>query len=335
MILLASTMERTFILEDLKILQEAYEVEFYRGSGINAPHHFFHKSRRSNLAISWFASVYSLFLVLGARFSQSPSIIIVGGADAAALPELGYGLWLHPWKGKIVRAALRRADLILTVDEALLDSLRRLSGLPLPQGRVLPTGYDPAFWKMSESEIERSGLLCVASCDSRLRGLVKGVDLFCEAAAARPDLNFTFVGASAEALRSFGFETPANLTVHPELGREELRSLYQTTDIYLQTSRHEGLPNVLCEAMLCGAVPVATDVGGSRRAVGECGVVVPSEDLSALLSGIDQGLSLSDVESARTNPRDHIASTFPLERRRRELLALVAELLGRSSVEVP
>ena len=333
MILLASTMERTFILEDLKILQEVYEVEFFRGSGINAPHHFFHKSRRSNLAISWFASVYSLFLVLGARFSRSPSMIIIGGGDAAALPELGYGLWLTRWKGILVRAALRRADLILTVDEALLDSLRRLSRLSLPQGRVLPTGYDPEFWQMPEQGSERTGLLCVASCDSPRRGLVKGVDLFCAAAAARPDLAFTFVGATAEELRSFGFDVPSNLTAHPPLGREELRLLYQTTDLYVQTSRHEGLPNVLCEAMLCGAVPVATDVGGSQRAVGECGVMVPADDLSALLAAIDKGLTLSGEEGARSSARDHIASTFPLERRRKELLALVDLLLRPSSGE--
>lgn len=334
-ILLASTMDRSFIAEDLEILRRSYDVDFYHGSGPMGAHHFFHRARRADLAISWFASVYSLPLVLASRLTGTPSVIIVGGVDAAALPEIGYGLWLNRFKSILVRAALKRADLILAVDDRLLENLRKHSGLPLEHGRVVPTGYDPEFWSLPEEDdrLQRGGVLCVASCDSRSRGLVKGVDLFCRSAEALPDIPFTFIGATREELIGYGFGPPSNITALPPLDREELLRYYRNAAVYCQPSRHEGLPNVLCEAMLCGVYPVATDVGGSGRVVGEIGIVVPTDDADRLAAGLRQGLRQGLRESRAPGVgellHNHIATTFPRERRERELTALIEELIGR------
>ncbi len=330
-VFLASTMDRSFITEDLGILRRSYDVDFYRGSGLIGAHHFFHRARRADIAISWFASVYSLPLVLASRLTGTPSIIIVGGVDAAALPEIGYGLWLHPLKSILVRAALKRADLVLAVDERLLENLRKHSGLPLEHGKVLATGYDPEFWSLPEEEdrLRRSGVLCVATCDSRRRGLVKGVDLFCEMAASLPGQLFTFIGATPEELTRFGFNPPANLIALPPCDPEELRRHYRSAAVYAQPSRHEGLPNVLCEAMLCGAFPVATDVGGSKRVVDETGILVPTDDAEGLAAGILRGLRESQTPGIGESLHHHIATTFPRERRARELTALVDDLIER------
>ncbi len=54
--------------------------------------------------------------------------------------------------------------------------------------------------------------------------------------------------------------------------------LYATLDVFLMTSRFEGLPNVLIEAQAAGRPVVSTDVGGTREAVidGVTGRIVSS-----------------------------------------------------------
>jgi len=329
MLLLSTTVSRSFIREDLAIFRGIGETRFLCAFGPLAIPRIYYHASRSSLAVSWFASVYALPLVLGAASVGAPSVIIVGGADAAAMPEIGYGLWLNPRKGRIVRSALRRATKVLAVNQRLLDSLRELSGLPLENASVVPTGYDPDFWSPGEDEGGPNGggrdVLCVASCDAHRRGLVKGIDLYLEAAARLPELRFTLVGADPSALRSSRFVPPPNVEAIGELPREELRRYYRSTRLYCQPSRHEGLPNALCEALLCGTPAVATDVGGTPSVLGNTGVLIPPANVDALVEGIRDGLRLPDDEGTRG--RRHVAHTFPLEHRRHTLTRMVNEEL--------
>ena len=68
--------------------------------------------------------------------------------------------------------------------------------------------------------------------------------------------------------------------------REDLHCLYSGFDIAVSSSRNEGFPNVVGEAMCCGVPCVVTDVGDSAWIVGDTGRVVPSRDSAALAKGI-------------------------------------------------
>lgn len=61
---------------------------------------------------------------------------------------------------------------------------------------------------------------------------------------------------------------------------------YQSADICVQSSVTEAFPYSVIEAMMSGVPMVATDVGGTREALGNTGILVPSRDPAQLALGI-------------------------------------------------
>jgi glycosyltransferase involved in cell wall biosynthesis len=66
--------------------------------------------------------------------------------------------------------------------------------------------------------------------------------------------------------------------------RRELLPVYASFDIFLLTSRREGLPNSLLEAMAMGLPVVTSDVAGAKELVlhGQTGFVLPQGDVEGI-----------------------------------------------------
>lgn len=81
--------------------------------------------------------------------------------------------------------------------------------------------------------------------------------------------------------------------------RRDLATVYGATDIFVLTSRNEGTPVALIEAMAAGVPGVSTNVGGVSDVIAEAGlgVLVPSDDAAALASGVET--LLPDAASRR------------------------------------
>lgn len=76
---------------------------------------------------------------------------------------------------------------------------------------------------------------------------------------------------------------------------ERMSDFFNALDIAtLCSSRGEGFPNVVGEAMACGIPCVVSDVGDSADIVGDTGVVIPPSNVGALVSGWDTLLSEGD-----------------------------------------
>ena len=98
----------------------------------------------------------------------------------------------------------------------------------------------------------------------------------------RPDAHFVLVGQAVDrqnaALTTIVAQESIQDRVHLLGERNDVPRIMQALDVVTPSSYGEGFPNVIGEAMACGAVCVVTDAGDSRRIVGETGIVVPPRD---------------------------------------------------------
>ena len=100
--------------------------------------------------------------------------------------------------------------------------------------------------------------------------------------------------------------------------RADVAVCLSAMDIFGLSSRTEGFPNVVGEAMAMGVPCVVTDVGDAAMLVADTGVVVPKEDSSALALGLGQLLTLdADVLHAQGQmARQRIVAEFTMMRAR-------------------
>lgn len=79
--------------------------------------------------------------------------------------------------------------------------------------------------------------------------------------------------------------------------RKDVVDLLLASDLYVLSSRKEGLPMVLLEAMAARLPVVATRVGAVPRALadGEAGLLIPPEDPTALAAALEHALSTPEL----------------------------------------
>ncbi len=268
-------------------------------------------ARRADVVYCWSISDHAFVASIVAR----RLVCVVGGYEFAAVPECNYGNMLR-WRQRLfTRRVWRKADALLYVDPSLMAEATAAFGSP-GRGHYLPTGYDAAYWTPADG-FRRRAVLTVGVAPSVDYLRLKGIDLFLEAAKRMPDVEFHLAGELPP-----NYTVGSNVTVHGWVERDDLRELYRTSLVYAQLSRHEGLPNALCEAMLCGCVPVGSAVNGIPRAIGDAGFLVDREP-SNVVRGIRLALSRPELSGLA---RERIVREFPLERRREGLRALLAKL---------
>src|SRR5207244_4339840 len=76
----------------------------------------------------------------------------------------------------------------------------------------------------------------------------------------------------------------------------EPQTLLAALDVFCLSSRSEGLPTVIGEAMACEVPCVATDVGDTAFLIGATGCVVPAKNPQALGRALSAMLNQSRTE---------------------------------------
>ena len=106
--------------------------------------------------------------------------------------------------------------------------------------------------------------------------------------------------------------------------RSDIPTLLNKADYFVLSSRHEGLPTVVIEAMACETFVIATDCGGSAEILGETGILVPIQNSEALAKGLKQAINLTEDQRKENGKlaRKRVEELFSLEASVNKWLAL-------------
>jgi glycosyltransferase involved in cell wall biosynthesis len=118
--------------------------------------------------------------------------------------------------------------------------------------------------------------------------------------------------------------------------RHDVSTLSAQADVFVLSSRSEGLPLAVIEAMAAGLPIVASAVGGISELVGPAGLTVPAGDPAAL--AVSLGRLVDDAQLRRAYgaaARQRALAMFDLPRFHRAYLDLYATELERAGVGAP
>ena len=267
---------------------------------------------RSKVLISWFNDYHSFIPILFSKLFFKKSIIIVGGYDAIVDNKNNHGLFFKGGlRSTIAKLNYKMVNEVWVVHESLengcdfakqkfniISGVRSFTSKKNIVIKEINTGYDTRFWNYDQSE-EKTGILTAAFFSEKRVINIKGLNIFNKLASLLPNINFTIVGESGIRISDF-INLESNIKVMGVQNRSQMKELYQKNKFYFQGSRLEGLPNSLCEAMLCGCIPVGSRVFGIPDAIGTTGVLFDTEkDIEQIVEFINSDLGATDLKKAR------------------------------------
>ena len=245
---------------------------------------------------------------LAARLERVPSVV-------HSIHGFGFG----PHQARAVRAAFlaleRRAarwtTAFVAVSQANLDTGLRL-GLFLPDAaRVIRSGIDLNMFRRHSGGAAvraklgippRAPLVVQLACFKPQKAPERFVTLAARVAARHPDAHFLLVGDGALRPSLERARAVAGLEgrLHLPGWRRDTPAIYDAATVVTLTSRFEGLPRVLVEALAAGVPVVAMAVDGVVEVVrdGVNGFLAEAGDVAAMVTRVDQLLAQDELRAS-------------------------------------
>ena len=340
-VLLLYTNYSTFVAKDDAILNKGYKVikyEFKPQKRLSKMLIELLKQKlflliniwKVDIVYSWFSDFHSFLPFLFSKILGKKTIVIVGGFDAVSIPELKYGLFhKKDLRQKFGIWTYKLSDYILPVDDSLIDSMNFYAD---PKGlkvgvkayvpglkakfKSIPTGYNPDDWIINKNE-RKNSVIAFGYAGNMQKFVGKGYDFIIEVAKQMPDIEFNLISIR-DKMKDYALEiAPSNVNIADSLSQDKLLEELSKNKVYALLSMSEGLPSSLCEAMLCGCVPVGSNVGGIKNVIGDCGFVINHKDVNEAVDAIRKALD-TDKEFAQCG-RKRISELLPINNRETEL----------------
>jgi len=318
-----------FVMRDLKIVRDSFETKVIkwpklRHKPFSTTINLFKGIKQTDAVFCWFASYHALVSVFFAKLLKKKSIIVTGGYDVVSIPEINYGVFRSPFKGRIVKWTLENADLVIPFSQYAEDQLS-MRVKPKNTKMIYLTCETDKF-KPNDS-IPRENLVitvCRVSKDNISR---KGLITFVEAAKKLPSLEFAIIGPHVDDSISYLSKiAPSNLKLTGYLPEDELIKWYQRAKVYCQLSYEEGegAGGVLGEGMASGCVPVISEKAISLKETAKnSGIYIPYGDVEKTVEAISKALKL--YPGMKNRVREEVL-VFSREKRKKELIKAIYEI---------
>ena len=267
-----------------------------------------------------------------ARLARARAIHTKHGSN----PDRGRRLWLR-------RAAGWLCDAVVAVSDTTAEIARENHEAPTKRLHVVPNGIDLSrFFPDAEARAAVRAELGIPS-GAWVTGTVarlspeKDQALLVRAAAPLLGENAWLLlagdGPEAAALRELVSQLPNGKFVRLLGARSDVPRVLASLDVFALSSRTEGLPLVIPEAMAVGLPVVSTAVGGIPAVVeeGTTGLLVPAGDEQALRDRLAR-LAGDHVlaQNLGHQGRERAVSQFSAQRMVSDYMMLYSKILGRA-----
>ena len=268
----------------------------------------------------------------------------------------------HGWvmlglKGALYRrldlSLMRRFDHLIAVSDATKDEMVA-AGVRSDLISVIHNGIDTDVWSPNRvtrtlsKELNLDGAFPVIGYVGRImpeKDLVTWLRAAAIVAKQFPQSQFVLVGEGkdgetlGELKRLAGELGIADKTHFPGY-RSDLLPVYSAFDLFVLSSRREGLPNSILEAMALGVPVVTTDVAGAKELVvdGQTGYVSRQGDVAGITRSL---VALIESESLRKRMsragRERVEQKFSFNARLQRIESLYEQILrvtGRAPTDL-
>lgn len=212
---------------------------------------------------------------------------------------------VYPRAARIVAQTQRAAD-------ALPPSLKdKISIIPNPVVAPMPLG---AF----RSELPRPTLLAVGRLAAQ-KGFDRLIEAFARVATRHPAWTLAILGEGPQRPQLEALRRRAGLERRVRLlgASPDVASHLHAADAFALTSRFEGFPNALLEALAAGVPTLAVDCpSGPREIVRHDvdGLLIPDHPPEALVAGLDRLLGDADLRRRLASRAPEVLQRFSLPR---------------------
>ncbi|MBL7922473.1 MAG: glycosyltransferase family 4 protein [Bacteroidia bacterium] len=335
----------SFVIKDIEILQEKYDVKEFFFNTTNKSKYIFQFIKQklfllrnifgAKLIVCQFAGHYSFLPILFAKLFFKRSVIVAGGTDCVAFPSISYGNFNTKSMRFTTSFSFKNCDLILPVHQTLVEYDYTYQPNDFPkQGfnyfisnlktkvEVIHNGYDCTKWFCNTPKEKNTFITIGAGLGSRFGFNLKGIDLIFEIATKFPEATFYVVGGS-----TIKTQAPANVKLLENMPNNQIQPLLSKMQFYLQLSLSEGFPNALSEGMLCECVPVVSNVGGMPDIVDSCGYILKHKNTDELRTLIENAINNTGLNTLGKKARKRIEDNYTFDRRKTKLLSELEKLV--------
>lgn len=336
--------EYSFVRNDSIILENQYKVINLKFGTKNTliPLYFIKQLFQLIIQISstdkiliQFGGYHSLIPTFIGKIFNIKVFIIVHGTDACSFPEINYGILRKKALRMFCYLSYKYCHKILPVSESLVytentyycpnQTLKfglKASFPKLDENKisVVYNGVDLAKWEaINQKEINHT-FITVAGGQS-INEIRKGIDLIINYAKELPNCTFIIVGLK-DVLTEYKKD---NITFVPKTSQQTLQKLFNSSTFYLQLSIFEGFGLALCEAMLCGCIPIVSNVNIMPKIIGDSGFILQKRDKTEFIQLITH-ITKTDVfklNALQQKTSNEIKTNFPLTKRENRLLEVL------------
>lgn len=310
----------SFVKNDYEILSKHFDVIKVNYRKIWDVYKIMMAVMRSDVSFTWFAGGHAFLAVLFSKIFRKKSIVIAGGGDVAAVPEIDYGGMRRNKRSRyFAKFVLKHANIVLAVSEFTKSEV-----LKYAKPKNLMVVYNGVDIEKFNPDGEKEDIALTVGGIDELTVKRKGFETFVKVAKYLPDIKFVLLGKHIDnSVDRLKYIATPNVEFTGLVSDKELFKWYQKAKVYCQLSYYESFGMAPAEGMACGCVPVVTDRGALPEVVGDTGFCVPYGNTETTVEAIKKALNSNKGEDVR----GRVKNMFPIEKREKELMKIIEEVL--------